>query len=72
MLRRITGVIFGSCLYRFIVAVAIRINVPAECLKLVSAIIVAVAIAFPYLQKNVVFTKNKYIQLAKRRKGGAS
>jgi putative ABC transport system permease protein len=72
MLRRITGVIFGSCLYRFIVAVAIRINVPAECLKLVSAIIVAAAIAFPYLQKNAVFTKNKYIQLAKRRKGGAS
>ncbi|HBI63107.1 MAG TPA: ABC transporter permease, partial [Lachnospiraceae bacterium] len=41
MFRRIVGVIFGSCLYRFIVAVAIRINVPAECLKLVSALIVA-------------------------------
>ena len=72
MFRRITGVIFGSCLYRFIVAVAIRINVPAECLKLVSALIVAVAIAFPHLKQNVSFTKQKYIQLAKRRKGGAS
>lgn len=71
MFRRILGVIFGSCLYRFIVAVAIRINVPAECLKLVSAIIVAVAIAFPYLKKNAVFTKHKYKELAKRRKGGA-
>ena len=37
MFKRILGVVFGSCLYRFIVAVAIRINVPAECLKLVSA-----------------------------------
>lgn len=69
--RRILGVIFGSCLYRFIVAVAIRINVPAECLKLVSAVIVAVAIAFPYLKKNAVFTRHKYSEMAKRRKGGA-
>lgn len=72
MLRRIIGVIFGSCLYRFIVAVAIRINVPAECLKLVSAIIVAVAIAFPYLKKNAAFARHKYAQIAGRRKGGAS
>ena len=48
MPKRITGVILGSCLYRFIVAIALRLNVPAECLKLVSALIVAVAIAFPY------------------------
>ena len=27
MLRRIIGVVFGSCLYRFIVAVALRFNV---------------------------------------------
>ena len=41
MLRRILGVVFGSCLYRFIVAVALRFNVPAAAMKLVSAIIVA-------------------------------
>ena len=45
MLRRILGVVFGSCLYRFIVAVALRFNVPAAAMKLVSAIIVAVAIS---------------------------
>lgn len=71
MVRRIVGVIFGSCLYRFIVAVAIRVNVPAECLKLVSALIVAVAIAFPYLKSKAAFTKNKYAKMAQRRKGGA-
>ena len=55
----LTGVILGSCLYRFIVAVALRLNVPAECLKLVSAIIVAVAIAFPYLKKQMNFYRQK-------------
>lgn len=55
MLKRIAGVILGSCLYRFIVAIALRLNVPAECLKLVSALIVAVAIAFPYLKTKFAF-----------------
>lgn len=70
--KRIAGVIFGSCLYRFIVAVAIRLNVPAECLKLVSALIVAVAIAFPYIKENAKFTKRKYTEMARRKKGGAA
>ena len=55
MLQRVTG----GILYRFIVAVALRLNVPAECLKLVSAIIVAVAIAFPYLKKQMNFYRQK-------------
>ncbi len=59
MPRRIAGVVFGSCLYRFLVAVALRLNVPAECLKLVSAVIVAVAIAFPYLKKKAAFARQK-------------
>lgn len=57
MLKRIAGVILGSCLYRFIVAIALRMNVPAECLKLVSALIVAIAIAFPYLKTKLSFYK---------------
>ncbi len=60
MLKRVAGVILGSCLYRFIVAVALRMNVPAECLKLVSAMIVAVAIALPYLKKQSAFYKQKH------------
>ena len=55
MLKKIVGVILGSCLYRFIVAVALRMSVPAECLKLVSALIVAFAIAFPYLKDKASF-----------------
>ena len=53
MLRRILGTILGSILYRFIVAIALRLSVPAEALKLVSAIIVAVAIATPYVRRKL-------------------
>lgn len=65
IVRRVIGVILGSCLYRIIVAVAIRLHVPAECLKLVSAVIVAVAIATPYLKKKAGYWK---IRLAVRKK----
>lgn len=51
MVRRVLGVVFGSCLYRFIVAVALRFNVPAAAMKLVSAIIVAVAISMPAIKE---------------------
>lgn len=68
MFQRILGVILGSCLYRFIVAVALRLNVPAESLKLVSAVIVAIAIAFPYLKKKAIFEKNKRKVMAERKK----
>ena len=57
MFKKITGVILGSCLYRFIVALALRMNVPAEALKLVSAVIVAIAISFPYLKDKYAFYK---------------
>ncbi len=60
MFRRVIGVILGSCLYRLIVAIALRFNVPAEALKLVSAIIVAFAIALPYMKKQMAFRKAKF------------
>lgn len=70
VLRKVTGVILGSCLYRLIVAVALRLNVPAEALKLVSAIIVAAAISFPYLKEQAAFYKQKSISIRKNQKGG--
>lgn len=56
---RVFGVLLGSCLYRFIVAIALRLSLPAEALKLVSAIIVAIAISFPYLKEKAGFMKQK-------------
>ena len=68
MVRRVLGVVFGSCLYRFIVAVALRFNVPAAAMKLVSAIIVAVAISMPAIQSRIAFEKRKHAALANRKK----
>ena len=59
--KRVIGVVLGSCLYRFIVAVALRLHVPAECLKLVSSLIVAFAIALPYLKKQAAFYKQRRV-----------
>ena len=44
------GVVLGSILYRFIMAIALRLDLPSECLKLISAIIVALAIGLPNLR----------------------
>lgn len=66
ILRRALGAVVGSCLYRLFVAVALRLNVPAECMKLVSALIVAVAIASPALKRYAAFQKQKAA-----RRGGA-
>ena len=46
------GAIIGSILYRFIIAIALRLDLPSECLKLVSAVIVAIAIALPTIKKH--------------------
>ena len=57
--RRIMGVILGSCLYRFIAALALRLSFPAEAMKLVSAVIVAAAISVPYLKERAGFMKRR-------------
>ena len=70
MFKKVTGVIMGSCLYRFIVAVALRLSVPAECLKLVSALIVAFAISFPYLKGKADFYRRQRMPLGRSRTVG--
>ena len=45
--RKILGAGIGSILYRFIIAIALRLDLPSECLKLISAVIVALAIGLP-------------------------
>jgi len=57
--RRVVFVILGSCLYRIIMAIAMRLNMPASALKLVSAIIVAVAIAMPHLKESFANSRKK-------------
>ena len=45
------GAVVGCIVYRFIIAIALRLDLPSECLKLVSAVIVAIAIALPAIKK---------------------
>jgi putative ABC transport system permease protein len=49
---KVLGAVVGCIVYRFIIALALRLDLPSECLKLVSAVIVAVAIALPTIRKN--------------------
>ena len=61
------GAVAGSVIYRFIIALALRANVPSECLKLISAVIVALAIAAPALKAKADFHRRR----ANAQKGGA-
>ena len=47
---KVLGAILGSILYRFIIAIALRMDLPSECLKLISAVIVALAIGLPAMK----------------------
>ncbi|HIR31989.1 MAG TPA: ABC transporter permease [Candidatus Faecousia faecavium] len=44
------GAVAGSIVYRFIIAIALRLDLPSECLKLISATIVALAIGLPAIR----------------------
>ena len=47
------GAVMGSIVYRFIIAIALRLDLPSECLKLISAVIVALAIGLPAIQSHL-------------------
>lgn len=47
---KVLGAVLGSIIYRFIIAMALRMDLPSECLKLISATIVALAIGLPALR----------------------
>ena len=48
---KVLGAVLGSVVYRFIIAIALRLDLPSECLKLISAVIVALAIGLPALRE---------------------
>ena len=66
--KGVIAAILGSIVYRFIYAIVFYTKiVPVECLKLLTAIIVALAIAAPSIQKRATFQKRK---MAARNKEG--
>ena len=67
MARGVVGVIAGSIIYRCIYAAALRFNVPADYMKLVSAIIVGAAIAAPAVRRWTAFQMQKRRAIAARK-----
>ena len=57
--RRAVGAVLGAIVFRLVYALALRLNMPAFMLKLVSSVIVVIAIAGPYL-------RNRYPELHRR------
>lgn len=64
---RAIGAVVGSFVFRLVYTIALRFNMPAYMLKLVSAIIVIISISAPYLKKQSSLIKRRS-DLAK--KGG--
>lgn len=66
---RAVGMVLGAFLFRLVYAVALRLNMPAFMLKLVSSVIVALAIALPYLKQQwpVIYRRLSYRQAAARK-----
>ena len=56
---RAAGAVLGAFVFRLVYAIALRFNMPASMLKLVSSVIVIIAIAGPYL-------KSRYPELHRR------
>ncbi len=56
---RMLGAILGAFVFRVVYTVALRLNMPAYMLKLVSSVIVAIAIAGPYIRSQLPLIKRK-------------
>ena len=67
--RGVIATVIGSIIYRFIYAIVLYTKImPVQGLKLITAVIVALAIAFPTIRKWAAFQTRK--NTAARRKGG--
>ena len=64
---RIFGMVLGAIIFQFVYAVALRFEMPAFMLKLVSSVIVIAAISGPYLKKQFPILVRK---LRGQREGG--
>lgn len=67
MMWKIASVVIGSVIYRFIISIALRLNVPTEAFKLVSALIVAVAIAAPQMKEIISVRRRRSAEIRTRK-----
>lgn len=69
ILKRAIGAVAGSIIFRCVYTIALRLKMPASMLKLVSSIIVIIAIAGPYFRAQIPMIKRK-MALKKGRENG--
>lgn len=69
LLRRLIAVVLGAVMYRFIIAGALELGMPPTDLKLVSAIIVAIALSMGTIGGRVISLAGRQAALGKQ-KGG--
>ena len=69
ILVRAVGMVVGAFIFRLVYAIALRLEMPGFMLKLVSSVIVALAIALPYLKQQwpIIYRRLSYKQAAARR-----
>lgn len=63
--RRAVGAVLGAFIFRLVYTIALRFNLPAYMLKLVSSVIVIIAISGPYFKKRIP----EYKRMRDARKG---
>ena len=66
---RAIGAVLGSVVFQIVYAIAVRMNMPAFMLKLVSSVIVVLAIFIPYLKKQYPSFKRQ-LEAMRRAKNG--
>ena len=57
--KRAIGVVVGAVIFRLVYAAALRLKMPSYMLKLVSAVIVILAISLPYLKQRMPMIKRR-------------
>src|SRR5690554_2989114 len=68
LFRRLLAVILGAIVYRFVITIVLELGMPSTDLKLISAIIVAIALAMPVIKKKMELARKKRANL----RGGKS
>ena len=68
---RAVGAVIGALIFRMVYMVALRLDMPAYMLKLISAVIVVIAISAPYLKKRFPTFKRRFDSLRKGGRGNA-
>ncbi len=67
---RAAGAVLGAIVFRIVYALALRLDMPAFMLKLVSAVIVVLAISGPYLREQIPMMRRRWKNAREGRSAG--